>query len=86
MTLPRNCRVTAGRKPTPQATVIGYKAVLMAADRLPKMFPMMTTAAGTVPPAQVFVIGAGVAGLMAIATARRLGAVVQGYDVRPAAP
>jgi NAD(P) transhydrogenase subunit alpha len=59
--------------------------VLLAADRLPKMFPMLTTAAGTVPPAQVFVIGAGVAGLQAVATARRLGAVVQGYDVRPAA-
>jgi NAD(P) transhydrogenase subunit alpha len=68
-----------------QATVIGYKAVLMAADRLPKLFPMLTTAAGTIPPAQVFVIGAGVAGLQAIATARRMGAVVQGYDVRPAA-
>jgi NAD(P) transhydrogenase subunit alpha len=68
-----------------QATVTGYKAVLLAADRLPRMFPMLTTAAGTIPPAQVFVIGAGVAGLQAIATARRLGAVVQAYDVRPAA-
>ena len=68
-----------------QATVTGYRAVLLAADRLPKMFPMLTTAAGTIPPAQVFVVGAGVAGLEAIATARRLGAVVQGYDVRPAA-
>ncbi|MEW6060187.1 MAG: NAD(P)(+) transhydrogenase (Re/Si-specific) subunit alpha, partial [Actinomycetota bacterium] len=67
------------------ATVVGYKAVLMAADRLPKMFPMLTTAAGTVPPAQIFVVGAGVSGLMAIATARRLGAVVQAYDVRAAA-
>jgi NAD(P) transhydrogenase subunit alpha len=57
----------------------------MAANRLPKMFPMLTTAAGTVPPAQVLVVGAGVAGLTAIATARRLGAVVQAYDVRPAA-
>ena len=68
-----------------QATVVGYRAVLLAADRLPKLFPMLTTAAGTIPPAQVFVVGAGVAGLQAIATARRLGAVVQAYDVRPAA-
>ena len=68
-----------------QATVAGYRAVLLAADRLPKIFPMLTTAAGTIPPAQVFVVGAGVAGLEAIATARRLGAMVQAYDVRPAA-
>ncbi len=68
-----------------QATIVGYRAVLLAADRLPKLVPMLTTAAGTVPPAQVFVIGAGVAGLQAIATARRLGAVVRAYDVRPAA-
>jgi NAD(P) transhydrogenase subunit alpha len=68
-----------------QATVVGYRAVVMAADHLPKMFPMLTTAAGTVPPAQVLVVGAGVAGLTAIATARRLGAVVQAYDVRRAA-
>jgi NAD(P) transhydrogenase subunit alpha len=67
------------------ATVSGYKAVLMAADRLPRMFPMLTTAAGTVTPARVFVIGAGVAGLQAIATAHRLGAITSGYDVRPAA-
>jgi NAD(P) transhydrogenase subunit alpha len=67
-----------------QATVAGYKAVLLAAERLPKMFPLLTTAAGTVPPARVLVIGAGVAGLQAIATARRLGAVVEAYDVRPA--
>ncbi len=66
------------------ATVAGYKAVLIAAERLPKMFPMLTTAAGTVTPARVFVMGAGVAGLQAIATARRLGAVVQAYDVRTA--
>jgi NAD(P) transhydrogenase subunit alpha len=65
------------------ATVVGYKAVLMAATVLPKMFPMMITAAGTVTPARVFVIGAGVAGLQAIATAHRLGAVVTAYDVRP---
>ena len=66
------------------ATVVGYKAVLMAADRLPRMFPMLMTAAGTVAPARVLVIGAGVAGLQAIATAKRLGAVVEAYDVRPA--
>ena len=62
----------------------GYKAVLIAADHLPKMFPLMMTAAGTLSPAKVFVVGAGVAGLQAIATSRRLGAVVQAYDVRPA--
>jgi NAD(P) transhydrogenase subunit alpha len=66
-----------------QATVSGYKAMLLAADRLPKFFPMLMTAAGTVPPAKVLVLGAGVAGLQAIATARRLGAVVSGFDVRP---
>jgi NAD(P) transhydrogenase subunit alpha len=67
-----------------QATIAGYKAVLLAAASLPKIFPMMTTAAGTLAPARVLVIGAGVAGLQAIATARRLGAVVEAYDVRPA--
>jgi NAD(P) transhydrogenase subunit alpha len=66
-----------------QATVAGYKAVLIAADRLPRFFPLLMTAAGTVPPAKVLVLGAGVAGLQAIATARRLGAVVSGFDVRP---
>jgi proton-translocating NAD(P)+ transhydrogenase subunit alpha len=66
-----------------QATVAGYKAVLLAAERLPRFFPMLMTAAGTVPPAKVLVLGAGVAGLQAIATARRLGAVVSGFDVRP---
>ena len=66
------------------ATISGYKAVLLAAGALEKMFPMMITAAGTLTPSRVFVIGAGVAGLQAIATARRLGAVVQAYDVRPA--
>jgi NAD(P) transhydrogenase subunit alpha len=66
------------------ATVIGYKAVLLAADTLPRMFPMLMTAGGTVTPAKVFVVGGGVAGLTAIATARRLGAVVQAYDIRPA--
>jgi proton-translocating NAD(P)+ transhydrogenase subunit alpha len=67
-----------------QATVAGYKAALLAADRLPRFFPMLMTAAGTIPPAKVLVLGAGVAGLQAIATARRLGAVVSGFDVRPA--
>jgi NAD(P) transhydrogenase subunit alpha len=83
--MPRITRAQSMDVLSSQATVIGYKAVLLAANRLPKMFPMLTTAAGTVPPAQVFVIGAGVAGLTAIATARRMGAVVQGYDVRPTA-
>jgi NAD(P) transhydrogenase subunit alpha len=67
-----------------QATVSGYKAVLLAAERLPRFFPMLTTAAGTIAPARVLVLGAGVAGLQALATARRLGAVVSGFDVRPA--
>jgi NAD(P) transhydrogenase subunit alpha len=67
-----------------QATVSGYKAVLVAADRLPRFFPMLMTAAGTIPPAKVLVLGAGVAGLQAIATARRLGGVVSAFDVRPA--
>jgi NAD(P) transhydrogenase subunit alpha len=67
-----------------QATVAGYKGALVAADRLPRFFPMLMTAAGTVPPAKVLVLGAGVAGLQAIATARRLGAVVSSFDVRPA--
>jgi H+-translocating NAD(P) transhydrogenase subunit alpha len=67
-----------------QATAAGYKAVLVAAERLPRFMPMLMTAAGTVPPAKVLVLGAGVAGLQAIATARRLGAVVSGFDVRPA--
>ena len=67
-----------------QATIAGYRAVLLAAEALPKIFPMMITAAGTLNAAKVFVIGAGVAGLQAIATARRLGAAVSAYDVRPA--
>lgn len=67
-----------------QATVAGYKAALIAADRLPRFLPMLMTAAGTIPPAKVLVLGAGVAGLQAIATARRLGAVVSSFDVRPA--
>ncbi|NMO16289.1 Re/Si-specific NAD(P)(+) transhydrogenase subunit alpha [Pyxidicoccus fallax] len=65
-----------------QATIAGYRAVLLAAEALPKLFPMLMTAAGTIPPAKVLVLGAGVAGLQAIATARRLGAVVEAYDVR----
>lgn len=67
-----------------QSTVSGYKAVLLAADSLQKLFPMLMTAAGTVPPARVLVVGVGVAGLQAIATARRLGAIVEAYDIRPA--
>jgi NAD(P) transhydrogenase subunit alpha len=67
------------------ATVAGYKAIIDAAGLLPRLFPMLMTAAGTIPPARVFVVGAGVAGLQAIATARRLGAVVEAYDVRAAA-
>ena len=67
------------------ATIAGYKAVLLAADTLPRIFPMLSTAAGTVTPARVFIIGAGVAGLQAIATARRLGAVTSAYDMRPVA-
>jgi NAD(P) transhydrogenase subunit alpha len=66
------------------ATVVGYKSVLLAADALPRLFPLLMTAGGTITPARVFVIGAGVAGLQAIATARRLGALVEAYDVRPA--
>jgi NAD(P) transhydrogenase subunit alpha len=67
------------------ATICGYKAVVMAADTLPRIFPMLTTAAGTITPGRVLIIGAGVAGLQAIATARRLGAVASAYDMRPAA-
>lgn len=83
--MPRIARAQSMDVLSSQATVTGYKAVLLAADRLAKMLPMLTTAAGTVPPAKVLVVGAGVAGLQAIATARRLGAVVEAYDVRPAA-
>ena len=81
--IPRITRAQPMDALSSQATVGGYKAVLLAADRLPKFFPMLTTAAGTVPPAKVLVLGAGVAGLQALATARRLGAVVSGFDVRP---
>jgi proton-translocating NAD(P)+ transhydrogenase subunit alpha len=82
--MPRITRAQSMDALSAMATVAGYKAVLLAADHLPRMFPMMMTAAGTVTPAKVFVVGAGVAGLQAIATSRRLGAVVQAYDVRPA--
>jgi NAD(P) transhydrogenase subunit alpha len=83
--IPRTTRAQAMDALSSMATIVGYKAVLMAAERVPRMFPMLTTAAGTVPPAKVLVLGAGVAGLQAIATARRLGAVVDGFDVRAAA-
>ncbi len=83
--MPRITRAQSMDVLSSMGTICGYKAVLLAADRLPKMFPMLTTAAGTITPARVFVIGAGVAGLQAIATARRLGAVVSAYDLRPAA-
>jgi H+-translocating NAD(P) transhydrogenase subunit alpha len=81
--IPRITRAQPMDALSSQATVGGYKAALLAAERLPKFFPMLTTAAGTVPPAKVLVLGAGVAGLQALATARRLGAVVSGFDVRP---
>ncbi|MBL9090323.1 MAG: Re/Si-specific NAD(P)(+) transhydrogenase subunit alpha [Planctomycetaceae bacterium] len=82
--IPRITRAQSMDVLSSMATVAGYKAVLMAADQLPKMFPMMMTAAGTITPAKVFVVGAGVAGLQAIASAKRLGAVVEAYDVRSA--
>lgn len=82
--MPRLARAQSMDVLSSLATIVGYKAVLLAAARLPKLFPMLTTAAGTIPPARVLVIGAGVAGLQAIATARRLGAAVSAYDVRPA--
>jgi NAD(P) transhydrogenase subunit alpha len=82
--MPRITRAQAMDALSSMATIAGYKAVLIAADALPRMFPMLMTAAGTVAPARVLVLGAGVAGLQAIATARRLGAVVRAYDVRPA--
>ena len=83
--LPRITRAQSMDALSSTATVVGYKAVLLGAEALPRMLPMLMTAAGTVAPARVFVIGAGVAGLQAIATAKRLGAVVYGYDIRPAA-
>ncbi len=82
--IPRTTRAQSMDALSSMATVAGYKAVLMAADAVNKMFPMLMTAAGTIRPARVFVVGAGVAGLRAIATARALGAVVEAYDVRPA--
>lgn len=82
--MPRITRAQSMDALSSMATIAGYKAVLIAADALPRMFPMLMTAAGTVAPARVLVIGAGVAGLQAIATARRLGAVVSGYDIRAA--
>jgi NAD(P) transhydrogenase subunit alpha len=83
--IPRITRAQSMDVLSSMATLAGYRAVLLAATSLGKMFPMLTTAAGTVTPAKVFIVGAGVAGLQAIATARRLGAVVSAYDVRPAA-
>lgn len=83
--MPRTTRAQNMDALSSMGTVCGYKAVIIAADTHPRIFPMLTTAAGTITPARVFVIGAGVAGLQAIATARRLGAVISAYDVRPAA-
>ncbi len=83
--MPRSTRAQSMDALSSMGTICGYKAALVAADALPRLFPMMTTAAGTITPARVFIIGAGVAGLQAIATARRLGAVVSAYDMRPAA-
>jgi NAD(P) transhydrogenase subunit alpha len=83
--VPRITRAQSMDALSSMATVAGYKAVIVAADHLPKLFPLLMTAAGTIPPAKVLVLGAGVAGLQAIATARRLGAVVEAYDVRAAA-
>jgi NAD(P) transhydrogenase subunit alpha len=83
--MPRISRAQTMDVLSSMATIVGYKAVILAANASPRMFPMMMTAAGTLTPAKVFVIGAGVAGLQAISTAKRLGAIVSGYDVRPAA-
>jgi len=82
--MPRSTRAQSMDALSSMSTISGYKAVLLAADKLPKIFPMLTTAAGTITPARVLIIGCGVAGLQAIATARRLGAVVSAYDLRPA--
>jgi H+-translocating NAD(P) transhydrogenase subunit alpha len=82
--MPRTTRAQSMDTLSSMGTICGYKAVLIAADTLPRIFPMLTTAAGTITPARVLVIGAGVAGLQSIATARRLGAVVSAYDLRPA--
>ncbi len=83
--MPRTTRAQSMDALSSMGTICGYKAVILAADKLPRIFPMLTTAAGTITPGRVFVIGAGVAGLQAIATARRLGAVASAYDLRPAA-
>src|SRR6202040_2063108 len=83
--IPRTTRAQSMDALSSMGTICGYKAVLIAADSHPRIFPMLTTAAGTITPARVFVIGAGVAGLQAIATSRRLGAVTSAYDLRPAA-
>lgn len=83
--IPRSTRAQTMDALSSMATIVGYKAVVLAAERLPRMFPLLMTAAGTIAPAKVLVLGAGVAGLQAIATARRLGAVVEAYDVRAAA-
>jgi proton-translocating NAD(P)+ transhydrogenase subunit alpha len=83
--MPRTTRAQSMDALSSMATICGYKAVVIAADTLPRLFPMLTTAAGTITPARVLVLGAGVAGLQAVATARRLGAVASAYDVRPAA-
>jgi len=82
--MPRTTRAQSMDALSSMATICGYKAVVMAADTLPRIFPMLTTAAGTITPGRVFIIGTGVAGLQAIATARRLGAVASAYDMRPA--
>ena len=83
--IPRSTRAQSMDALSSMATIVGYKAIVLAAEQLPRMFPLLMTAAGTIAPARVLVLGAGVAGLQAIATARRLGAVVEGYDVRAAA-
>jgi NAD(P) transhydrogenase subunit alpha len=83
--MPRTTRAQSMDALSSMGTICGYKAVIVAADKLPRIFPMLTTAAGTITPARVLIIGAGVAGLQAIATARRLGAVTSAYDLRPAA-
>src|SRR2546425_2982702 len=83
--MPRTTRAQSMDALSSMGTICGYKAVILAADKLPRIFPMLTTAAGTITPARVFIIGAGVAGLQAISTARRLGAVASAYDLLPAA-
>src|SRR5258708_574886 len=82
--MPRTTRAKSMDVLFSMGTIAGYPAVIIAADKLPRLFPMLTTAAGTITPARVFIIGAGVAGLQAIATARRLGAITSSYDMRPA--